>query len=246
MPRRRGISADDYDLPDLATLIVNLLLLGAGYLYVSMRPLYTPPFDSQSDFPIHPDTVDGTWLAIYIAGSIALGIAALLAGRYYLPDWFRQINPYAALWLFANQVVLSSLIVQVFKFYAGRPRPDMYAYCDSREAQYDTCNISQGTRYNEFESWPSGHSSGAMGSFLFVALLLIEGVNTDVVGVAIVGVVLITFAIWIGATRIRDSKHHPDDVVAGFFVGIVVTALVWYQGSTRIFVPDEAEEDVLS
>jgi phosphatidate phosphatase len=82
-----------------------------------------------------------------------------------------------------------------------------------------------------------------MGSFLFVALLLIQGVNTDVTAVATVGVALITFATWIGATRIRDSKHHPDDVVAGFFVGIIVTVLVWYQGSGRIFPPDEPEGD---
>jgi phosphatidate phosphatase len=81
-----------------------------------------------------------------------------------------------------------------------------------------------------------------MGSFLFVALLLIEGVNTDVAAVGTVGVGLICFATWIGATRIKDSKHHPDDVIAGFFVGIVVTVLVWYQGYGRIFPPEQEQE----
>jgi membrane-associated phospholipid phosphatase len=57
---------------------------------------------------------------------------------------------------------------------------------------------------------------------------------------------LLLFAFWIGATRIRARKHHPDDVVGGFFIGAICTIIIFAGSYKRIFrrLKEELSEEL--
>jgi phosphatidate phosphatase len=236
-----------YDIPDLVALFINLILFLGSFILTPFNPLWVPPGDSLSSYPTHDSTVSNQELFIYGIGSALLVILLLYYGHRCLPSIFNQMNPFAALWLWGSQAVLVGLFTQVLKCYVGRPRPDLYVRCGP-DAEYDTCpSLTGETLDNQFSSWPSGHASFSFGGFFFVALLLKRGINTDASWLSTVAVLLTGFAFWIGATRIGDFKHHPDDVLAGMFIGASVTSLIWYRGYRRIFAKSESDaESVLS
>lgn len=224
------------DLPDLLSLLLAFILRGLQIYYTTMSPLYVPPNDSLSKFPIRPDTVSADLLHNIVLIAIVGSIFLLFFFHRLFPIWFREINILAAIWVWGCEACLVELMTDLFKKFVGRPRPMFYEMCGAN-TQYETCNptVAIGTRNDLFQSWPSGHATDAMQGFLFTALLWKRGVVSSVSWVSTFAIGLSSIGFYIGATRIRDYKHHTDDVLAGFVIAALVCGVIWYRGHRRIF-----------
>jgi phosphatidate phosphatase len=227
------------DIPDLLCLLLNYALRLVEMYYVTMSPLYVPPGDSLSKYPLRPDTVPADFLHTIVFITILSSAGLLFLLHRFFPPWFRDINVFAALWVWGCQAVFVELMTDLFKNFVGRPRPCLYDICGP-DTQYDTCNpgVPRGAVDNAFQSWPSGHSSSAMQGFLFAALLWKRGVVSAVSWVSTLAIGLSFAAFWVGATRVKDYKHHADDVLAGLLIAALVCSVVWYRGQHRIFPKD--------
>jgi phosphatidate phosphatase len=227
---------DTFDIPDLLCLLLNYVLRVIEMYSITLTPLYVPPNDSLSKYPIRPDTVAADLLHTIVLITILVTVALLFLGHRFFPPWFRNINIFAAIWIWGCQAVFVELMTDLFKNFVGRPRPFFYELCGP-DAEYDTCkpSVPRSSVDGAFQSWPSGHSSSAMQGFLFAGLLWKRGVASSVSWVSTLAIGLSFAAFWVGATRIKDYKHHPDDVLAGLMIAALVCGLVWYRGQYRIF-----------
>ncbi|MDE3171786.1 MAG: phosphatase PAP2 family protein [Gemmatimonadota bacterium] len=124
-------------------------------------------------------------------GSIALASLPLLGIR---PLAAAGARPLAAL-------VVSHLVVQLFKRTVGRPRPSQTLSARAAIAEPD--------RF----SFPSGHAAAAMSIAVVYAVLFPALAVPAIVGATAVGL-----------TRVFLGVHYPGDVIAGQAIA-VVTAL---------------------
>jgi membrane-associated phospholipid phosphatase len=101
--------------------------------------------------------------------------------------------------------LMAGLIVNVFKYVVGRPRPDA-------AAAFPQLLYGPGTRA-KLHSFPSGHTA--------------TSTATGVSLIAAAPVVVIPGAIYaasVGWSRMQLNKHHPIDVVVGAVIGLVCGA----------------------
>jgi hypothetical protein len=88
---------------------------------------------------------------------------------------------------------------------------------------------------DERKSFPSVPAATAVSSGLFLALFVQKIVLRRPGWVSCVALLFVWFAMWIGTVEIRLFKNHTDDVVAGFVVGAICTAVIWNGSIKRIF-----------
>jgi phosphatidate phosphatase len=227
--------SDIYDIPGFISLCINLFIISIVSLITWINPQFVPSSDILSSYPSSGSTISNTMLITYTVSSYFGVLIFLSYLRCHFPDWIRPFNPWAATWLWGSELTLTGTLSQFFKYFVGRPRPDLYAECGP-DAQFNHCTGVTGDALdNLFMSWPSGHATFSFGGFLYVALFVKVAVNTDQSWVSTLAILLTMVAFWIGATRISDYKHHAEDVTAGFFLAAFVTVMLWYRGWKRVF-----------
>ena len=201
----------------------------------SLNHIFVPENDSLSSFP-HPDseTVPSLALgAVLIVLPVAFFVIVLLIGKKFTTA-IKAFNFWALIWnLFIAQIAVQ-LSTEILKTYVGRPRPDMYSLCGNNTS-YETCKATGSTLSDTFKSFPSGHAAGSMSALYFCAVFIISVINYDSILVSLGAMLFVLLSLWIGATRIVDYRHHADDVVAGFFIGFIITQLIWKNAKKRVF-----------
>ena len=228
---------------NMIVAIVSCIFFGITAL-VKPDPLYFPPNDSNSAFPhaeknALPSLVMGILLAVV---AIIIIVAAYFLRKFF-PQHFRSFKLITVVWGLLACEGISNTCVGIFKNMVGRPRPDIFAVCGLNVTS-DPSSCPQLTKtefYDQFRSWPSGHSSTAMSGFLFLALFLQNLFVSEQMWTSAISSLLILLAFYCGSTRIRDFKHHPDDVIAGFFTGFVFTYIIWNRIKKEIFQFEESE-----
>jgi undecaprenyl-diphosphatase len=100
-------------------------------------------------------------------------------------------------------LVVSHLIVQLFKRTVGRPRPSQTLSARAAIAEPD--------RF----SFPSGHAAAAMSIAVVYAALF-----------PVVALPVLVAATVIGLTRVLLGVHYPGDVVAGQFIAAATSLIV--------------------
>ncbi len=134
----------------------------------------------------------------------------LIAGMV-LFVWFRKSNPpKAALGLFLfSSVAVAGLLADLIKYLVGRARPSLY-FSDNFYGfgflRYDT----------EWISFPSGHSATAFGVAMVLALLYPRW-----------RILVISTALLIAFSRLFLARHYISDVLAGSFLGVASTVLLY-------------------
>lgn len=86
-----------------------------------------------------------------------------------------------------------------------------------------------------FRSFPSGHAGTSFTGMIFLALfldaLLAHGVRRAAPSIrawrVLAATLCCTLALYISISRIEDHRHHPTDVLAGIFVGVLVALLIY-------------------
>jgi membrane-associated phospholipid phosphatase len=134
---------------------------------------------------------------------IPSGIIALVG--YFLKAPRRIV--YAALLLFAS-VALSGIAANIFKFLIGRPRPRLLL-----QGQEDFSPLTVDWLYH---SLPSGHTTTAAA---IAVVLTLWWRPLGIIGAALI--------LAVGSSRVILGAHYPGDVLAGAWLGAVVSILLW-------------------
>lgn len=244
---------DAFDWINLGFAVVMLLINGALY-FVKPSFLFVPENDSNSSYPRDKHNVLPTVLmggVIVMAIAMVLLVAIIL--RKKLPKLFREFRPITFLIIFIAAQAFSGVCITIFKNYVGRARPDLYDICGVNvTTKPESCPaLTKNQFYDQFRSWPSGHSQTAMVGFFFIALFIQEFPMTRNLISTFIAALFVIFGIWCSCTRIIDYKHHTDDVLAGLFIGFLYSFMMWQYASNKIFretpkLPDDVLNNVLT
>lgn len=226
------------DVPDMILSIITIAVwLGLS----SLEPnyLYIPPHDSNSMFPASTSGFSYVLLCCIVFGGFSvLLIICYFIARFY-PKYFREFQLFHVAWGLVFTIAMCNIFVNIPKAYVGRPRPDIYARCGGEN---NMANCSAKILKGEYKSWPSGHSSTSMSGSIFMAAFFIKFMYSNPISI-IIATLFSLFGIYVGATRIRDFRHHPDDVIAGLFLGFVSAYLVWENISPKFFLEPRPKEN---
>lgn len=184
------------------------------------------------DFPQQNQTIPRNVLSNFTTYYALIYILLLFILSLFLKPHFKSFEIFSALWSLLIAVHLGTFTANVFKSLVGRPRPDMYSYCGFN-ATYQTCKYKK--KDKEFISWPSNHAASAMSCSVFLALFSQKVFHMKFLFFSLISYSFIFLGIWIGATRIKDNKHHPDDVTAGFLIGAITALFIWIKAQKTIF-----------
>lgn len=149
-----------------------------------------------------------------------------VGGYYIVPSlllflYFRKRNPdygKIALFIFATTAA-SGIIVNILKTIFGRFRPKMYF--NEQLYGFDWFHTA-----STMVSFPSGHSATAMGAWFAFALILPK-----------YRFLFLAIGASIAFTRIALTAHYLSDVVAGSYLGVVITLICYH----LIFVKNPKE-----
>ena len=142
-----------------------------------------------------------TWVGEWVPFVV---VAGLLFYRYR-----------AALLLLSAQVV-SGLVTQVFKRIFNAPRPKRF-FAD----HFPEIDLPQvlDVRMHSWHSFPSGHTTSAFALFLALTFLT---KRKDL------HLLYFLMAVLVGYSRIYLSQHFTSDVLAGSFIGVLMTIVALY------------------
>ena len=115
----------------------------------------------------------------------------------------------------------TTFFTDFIKLYVGRLRPNFYNFCGFDESTLE-CTADDSDQHESRMSFPSGHSSLSMNGMAFVALFVMYKLkqgkfsNSPQFGM---GLIPVSVALWVAASRLVDHWHHPSDVIAGSLIG---------------------------
>ncbi|XP_043990712.1 phospholipid phosphatase 3-like isoform X1 [Gambusia affinis] len=150
-----------------------------------------------------------------------------LVGNPYFTAFYKQIGVF----LFGCAISLS--FTNIAKVSVGRLRPHFIDVC---KPDFATINCSLGyiTEYKCLgpesqvqearKSFFSGHASFSMYTMLYLVFYLQSRLTWSGARLLrpLIQFALIMISFYTGLTRVSDHKHHPTDVLAGFFQGALV------------------------
>lgn len=197
-------------------MVLIVLVIGFVIEHKEFSDDFEPRYFSDIGNPKRTNTFPGSHLmvAIFVVGGILLSVIWATVS----PGW--SILGTLAAYYFA--IGLGVLISSAIKKLAGRPRPDTLAQCGG-DGSYRKCSeVLEGwALIDQFQSYPSGHSSNSMAAGMFLTMILTTALPS--LSMASVALKLLPFlaSIFIGVSRILDRAHHVDDVLAGWLIGAV-------------------------
>lgn len=219
----------------LATVIICYVVY-LKIIQIDPDPLFIPPNDSEVRYPMAPKkTVMDKWLiqSIYIVSLLPIIFFKFLS--WYAPNVVKPFKVFTCLWGVLCCLQLSNAISSLFKSFVGRARPDTYAVCGYNSTGA-TCNVTKKkVAVNQFLSWPSNHAAFSMSGTTYTTLFSQKVLRKPHSLVILMLMSFIIYGVYVGATRIKDYKHHPDDVLAGLFIGFVSALLIWKSDRKQIF-----------
>ncbi|XP_060088704.1 phospholipid phosphatase 2 [Heteronotia binoei] len=200
--------------------------------------------DNSIRYPYKADTIThGLMAGVTITSTtfiVSLGEAYLVyRKRLYSKSEFNNYVAalYKVLGTFLFGAAVSQSLTDLAKYMIGRLRPNFLAVCNPIWSKINCSEyvhleaVCQGNIKNITESrlsFYSGHSSFGMYCMMFLALY----VQARLVGRwarlvrPTVQFFLISFAIYVGCTRVSDYKHHWSDVLVGLLQGAFIAILV--------------------
>ncbi|XP_073403534.1 phospholipid phosphatase 2 isoform X2 [Dendrobates tinctorius] len=198
--------------------------------------------DETIKYPYRDDTITHGLMA---GVTISCTVIIITSGEMYMVFSKRlyshsECNNYVAalykvIGTFLFGASVSQSLTDLAKYMVGRPRPNFLAVCNPdwrlvNCSGYVTEFECRGSNANVTESrlsFYSGHSSFGMYCMLFLSLYIqarLCGKWARLLRPTI-QFFLLSFALYVGYTRVSDYKHHWSDVLVGFLQGAIVAAL---------------------
>lgn len=162
-----------------------------------------------------------------------------MAGIWYLLGKIPARELHHSALVVSGCVVFTGLVTNIIKINVGRPRPNFVARCwPSGNPQFTAtghvlCEDSILDVDEGFKSFPSGHTSwstsglGYLSFWLLGKLRVFVGEDEIKPHKLMLALMPILGAALIGASRLQDNWHHPEDVAAGFFLGMILSWLFY-------------------
>ncbi|XP_003461834.2 phospholipid phosphatase 2 isoform X2 [Cavia porcellus] len=174
--------------------------------------------------------------------TITVTVILVSAGEAYLVYTHRlyshsDFNNYVAavykvLGTFLFGAAVSQSLTDLAKYMVGRLRPSFLAVCDpdwsrvncSGYVQVDVCRGALANVTEARLSFYSGHSSFGMYCMVFLALYVQARLRWKWARLLrpTVQFFLVSFAFYVGYTRVADYRHHWSDVLVGLLQGALV------------------------
>ncbi|XP_055764832.1 phospholipid phosphatase 2-like [Salvelinus fontinalis] len=226
-------------------ILVDVLCVFVAALPSAVLTLMFSPYqrgiycdDESIRYPYRRDTISHRAMA---AVTIPSSIVIITTGEAYLVYSKRlhsnsNFNQYmSALYkvvgTFLFGAAVSQSLTDLAKFTIGRPRPNFLSVCNPTVCSGYMLQLNcTGNPRNVTESrlsFYSGHSAFGMYSMLFLALYVqarMQGKWTRLVRPT-VQFFLVSFAVYVGYTRVSDYKHHWSDVLVGLLQGTLIAVL---------------------
>lgn len=139
-----------------------------------------------------------------IAEGTFYGIFLLILGAFRFKYLFNGVITF----------LLAGCLTQILKKIFNLPRP--IAYLD--ESIISTLNFVEGVKVHSQYSFPSGHSTAAFSMMFFLSLITPN---------KYVRILFAIIAAFMGVSRVYLFQHFLIDVLAGSFLGIFVTLIVY-------------------
>lgn len=226
---------------NIADCVCSILCVGLWFVCMNTptKPLHIPPNDASVTYPRASSQVfmRNTLEYLVLPGFIGI-IIILFPFTYYFPKIFICFSFFTAIWVEIASVAAANAITCIFKGYVGFPRPDTFTVC-GQNTQYENCTAKK--KDKQFISWPSTHATTSMSGCTYMALFIQRTVRDKyrVLFIQLIPLLFVVLGIYVGATRIRDFKHHPDDVTAGLLIGFIVPVILYIGAEKRIFPKKE-------
>jgi membrane-associated phospholipid phosphatase len=186
----------------IAIAVALTVLLGAGWWGGPGQPVEVEWVRSLAAARLAHPTIDSFARSVTMLGGVAvlaplaLGAGLWLAVRRKVDDG-----------LFVVATAFSArILLEILKHVIDRPRPDLAPF---------PVDVSS-------SSFPSGHATNSMATFLVIALALAPATHRTK---AIAAAVLASVAV--GLSRPLLGVHWPSDVVAGWTLGAAWVAICW-------------------
>lgn len=189
---------------------------------------------------------------LYIVSCIIMAatviISELVAYRKVLSEKYHKIpvilySLYDYLIVSAFGYLTTIAVTDVCKATAGRLRPNFFNACEPRAEvitrlnyvlNYTCTSLSKHDPKELRKSFPSGHSSIAMYSAIYLAVYLqyrfVRFRYAPIVR-PLLQTIFLALGLFVCYSRIRDNKHHWSDVVFGALIGLFIAF------STPYFLP---------
>ncbi|XP_069504242.1 phospholipid phosphatase 2 [Ambystoma mexicanum] len=199
--------------------------------------------DDSIQYPYREDTITHAMMAgvtipsvviIITTGEAYLVYAKRLHSKSEFNNYLAAVYKVVGTFLFGASA--SQSLTELAKYMIGRPRPNFLAVCNPDWSKvnctgYVLEDVCTGTKANVTESrlsFYSGHSSFGMYCMLFLALYVqarLAGKWARLLRPTI-QFFLVSFAIYVGYTRVSDFKHHWSDVLVGLAQGALVAVII--------------------
>ncbi|XP_078525662.1 phospholipid phosphatase 2 isoform X2 [Lissotriton helveticus] len=199
--------------------------------------------DSSIRYPYRDDTITHALMAgvtipsvviIITTGEAYLVYAKRLQSKSEFNTYLAAVYKVVGTFLFGASV--SQSLTDLAKYMIGRPRPNFLAVCNPDWSKvnctgYVLEDVCRGSVANVTESrlsFYSGHSSFGMYCMLFLALYVqarLAGKWARLLRPTI-QFFLVSFAVYVGYTRVSDYKHHWSDVLVGLAQGALVAVII--------------------
>ncbi|OHT08023.1 PAP2 superfamily protein [Tritrichomonas foetus] len=179
--------------------------------------------------------------SIIIVACICFPAVALILVLFYFlgqkyPKYFNSFRIWTSIWILVTIVAISNIIVTLQNIYIGKVRPDFFSQCGSDIRDPRECSIlNRKDRIDEMSSYPSNDSASIVSSLLYLALLLEKACVKRPAWATVLCILFFIIGLLAGSFPIKTFRAHFDDVVAGFFIGILCCAIIWNGSVKRIF-----------
>lgn len=237
-------------------LVVDITLwltvaLPVLYLFVAGKP-YVQGFvcdDPRLSYPYKPDTVS-TPVLIVVGLVTSIAVLVVVEVLNCADSKCRRacrspggitycVKSYA---VFLVGFIIQELFVDAIKNNLGVLRPNFFdvcrpefnkTFCPGYITEYacTTDDHNADEILKSRQSFPSGHSAFSMYIALYFSVYIQRALQIQFSRILklLLQCALIFAAIICGLGRIKDNKHHPSDVIAGFFIGSSVALIVQWK-----------------
>ena len=205
-------------------------------------PIFVPPNDSNVNFPIvNSEVFPRRSLEYLVLIGFNIFIIIIYILQHFLPHLFKYFNLMTAIWTELTCVFIASSATCFAKAYVGWPRPTMYTKC-GYNSTYETCKLQGNKKNKEFISWPSAHATLATSAGVFMAFFFQATCKSQDLLISLISTIFLGFSVYVCSSRIKDFKHHPDDVTAGMVIGGGISYFIWITSKDNIYKKEKEFE----
>ncbi|CAG0886829.1 unnamed protein product [Darwinula stevensoni] len=202
--------------------------------------------DPKLQYEFQGDSISA--LALFLGSYIGTLIIVIGVGFLSWPSdrsWKKRVKvSFDRYGCFLVGTLYTLAVTEILKDLAGMPRPHFFHTCQPNASRNCTsgefirhfeCREPRSNDFRErlmimdsYKSFPSGHASLTASTATFIVYFAWKHVRPEWSRVMspLLGVLGVTWATWVGVSRVMDRRHHWWDVLVGSLLGVLITSII--------------------